>query len=104
MSNNMIPVNVHIFEREYRIACPPSERDALVAAAAHVDRKMKELRDSGKVAGTDRIAVMVALNAVNEMLRCRWEKESQAAQMNEQLRLLQQKIETVLTIDGQKGL
>jgi cell division protein ZapA len=32
---------------------------------------MREIRDSGKVSGTDRIAVMAALNIALELLRAR---------------------------------
>ena len=35
--------------------------------AEHLNRKMREIRDSGKVIGLDRIAVMAALNIVNDL-------------------------------------
>ena len=49
-------------EKEYVVACPYEERSALLDAAEFLNGRMREIRDSGKVVGLDRIAVMVALN------------------------------------------
>ena len=45
------------------------ERSALLDAAEFLNGRMREIRDSGKLVGHDRIAVMVALNLANELLR-----------------------------------
>jgi len=52
-------VTVHIMDKEYCIACPPEERSNLEGAARYLDRKMREIRSSGKVIGADRVAVMM---------------------------------------------
>jgi cell division protein ZapA len=62
-------VSVRILEKEYIIACPHEERSALLDAAEFLNGRMREIRDSGKVLGVDRIAVMVALNLANDLLR-----------------------------------
>ena len=64
-------VNIKILEKEYQIACPASERAALLDSAEMLNAKMREIRDSGRVVGLDRIAVMAALNMANELLRSR---------------------------------
>jgi cell division protein ZapA len=61
-------VDVAILDRQYRIACPDEERDGLMAAVDYLDKKMREIKDGGKIAGTDRIAVMAALNITHELL------------------------------------
>jgi cell division protein ZapA len=61
-------VDVSILDRQYRIACPDEERDSLMAAVDYLDKKMREIKDGGKIAGTDRIAVMAALNITHELL------------------------------------
>lgn len=61
-------VEVNILDKEYLVACPPDARDALRESARHLDTKMREIRASGKVFGTERIAVMAALNITHEML------------------------------------
>lgn len=65
----LLQLDVLILGREYRIACAEDERDALMLAVAHLDARMREIRDAGKVNGTDRIAVMAALNITNDLLR-----------------------------------
>lgn len=64
-------VTVRILEKEYQVACPEEERAALLQSADMLNRRMKEIRDSGKVVGLDRMAVMVALNLANELLQLR---------------------------------
>jgi cell division protein ZapA len=80
MSNTTEParVSVRILEKEFFVACPHDERAALLDAAEFLNARMREIRDSGKVVGLDRVAVMVALNLANELLRTR-EAESRAA-------------------------
>ena len=64
-------LTVTILEREYRLACTPEERDALLKCAAYVDGKMQSIRSAGKVMGADRIAVMAALQIAHELFSAR---------------------------------
>ena len=68
MSEGVARVSVRILEKEYAVACPAEERDDLLRSAELLNRKMREIRDSGKVIGLDRIAVMAALNLTHELL------------------------------------
>ncbi|MCK7547494.1 cell division protein ZapA [Marinobacter koreensis] len=68
MSQQAATVEVKILDKEYLVACPDEERDALLRAARHLDQKMREIRSSGKVFGVERIAVMAALNITHELL------------------------------------
>ena len=61
-------IEVTILDRQYRVACPDGERENLMASVAYLDQKMREIKESGKIAGTDRIAVMAALNIAHEFL------------------------------------
>lgn len=61
-------LEVSILGRNYKVACEDGEREALLQAVAYVDGKMGEIKNSGKVAGTERIAVMAALNIAHELL------------------------------------
>jgi len=62
-------VTIRILEKEYNVACPAEEKPALLASAELLNHKMREIRDSGKVVGLDRVAVMAALNLANELLK-----------------------------------
>ncbi|TXH77203.1 MAG: cell division protein ZapA [Thiothrix sp.] len=64
----IVPVVVKIFDKEYTVACPEGQEQALILSAKRVDQEMRQVRESGKVLGTDRIAVMVALNLAYELL------------------------------------
>ena len=61
-------ISVHILGKDYQVACPIDEADALIKAAAELDRRMKDIRRSGGVIGVERIAVMAALNLSHEVL------------------------------------
>ncbi|MCS0630804.1 cell division protein ZapA [Telluria mixta] len=64
----MIQLDVNIMGMPYRLACRDGEEKTLREAVAYLDGKMCALRDSGKVKGTDRIAVMAALSVAAEFL------------------------------------
>jgi cell division protein ZapA len=64
-----ITLDVSLLGRDYKVACKERERAELVEAVALLDRRMREIRDGGKVTGTERIAVMAALNLAHELLR-----------------------------------
>ena len=68
-------VTVRILEKEYQIACPAGEKANLVASAELLNSKMREIRDSGKVVGLDRVAVMAALNLADELLKIQGQDE-----------------------------
>lgn len=64
----MIHLDVSIMGQPYRLACKEGEQTTLQEAVAYLDGKMCALRDSGKVKGNDRIAVMAALSVAAEFL------------------------------------
>ncbi len=64
-------LEVRILDRELRVACPEEERAELLDAVAYLDRKMREIRDGGKVISVERIAIMAALNIAHELLTTR---------------------------------
>lgn len=64
-------LDVRILDREFRVACPPDEQDELLDAVAYLDKKMREIRDTGKITSVERIAIMAALNISHELLTTR---------------------------------
>ena len=68
MSNPTKTLEVKILDRELRIACPEEERGELLDAVAYLDKRMREIRDAGKIASVERIALMAALNITHELL------------------------------------
>ena len=66
---HIVQLDVHILGRDYKVACKEHERADLLEAVAFLDKRMREIREGGKTAAVDRIAVMAALNIANELLR-----------------------------------
>lgn len=61
-------IEINILGRAYKVACSREEESALMAAADYLDEKMREIRDTSKVIGTERIAIMAGLNLAHELL------------------------------------
>ena len=68
MAESAKTIEISILGRNYKITCEDGEREALLEAVAYLDGKMGEIKKAGKVNGTDRIAVMAALNIAHELL------------------------------------
>lgn len=70
-ADRTVQLDVALLGRDYKVACKESERAELVDAVALLDRRMREIRDAGKIAGVERVAVMAALNLAHELMRAK---------------------------------
>ena len=61
-------ITISLLGREFRVGCPEGEEKQLLASVDYLNRKMKEVRDTGKVVGNERIAIMAALNIAHEYM------------------------------------
>jgi cell division protein ZapA len=89
-------VGVRLLDREYQVACPAEERADLLDSAEYLDAKMREVRDSGKVAGLERIAVISALNLANELIKLRRQGSTLDGDVGARLRTLRERVESAL--------
>ena len=89
-------ITIHILDKEYVIACSEEERHDLQRSADYLDTKMREIRDSGKIIGSDRIAVMAALNISHELLTQDGGATSPSASIGKSIRSIQEKIDDAL--------
>jgi len=89
-------VSVRLLDREYQVACPVEERSDLLGSAEYLDAKMREVRDTGKVAGLDRIAVISALNLANELIKLRRNGSAVDSDLGARLRTLRERVESAL--------
>jgi len=96
MNDTHARVSVRILEKEYHITCPMEERSALLDSAEYLNSKMREIRDTGKVVGLDRIAVIAALNMANELLRFRNRDSNLESDVGGRLRILRERVESAL--------
>lgn len=96
MSQELARVSVRILEKDYHVACPIDERAALLDSAEYLSRKMKEIRDTGKVVGLDRIAVMAALNLANELLNVQRRDTLLDTDVTARVRAMRERVESAL--------
>jgi cell division protein ZapA len=104
VNGNPIPVTIYILDKEYRISCQPEERESLLEAAAYLDGQMREIRQKGRVIGTERIAVMAALNIANDLLSIQKRKDDSNQTITRRIQSLQEKIEIALNTTNQLEL
>lgn len=96
MNETNIPVVVRILDKEYRVACQRGEEDELRNSARYLDQKMREIKTRGKVIGSDRIAVMAALNIAHELLEQKGHENSGSQAISRRLQTMQEKIDIAL--------
>lgn len=100
MKPSVEPVKVTILDKEYLIACPEEEKVGLMESAAYLNRRMKEVRDSGKVVGSERIAMMVALNLTHEMLQSQENSEEISQLVENRITAMNRRLAAALLEDG----
>ncbi|MFV8836371.1 cell division protein ZapA [Aquisalimonas sp.] len=96
MRDDIEPVRVTILDKEYMVACPPDEKEGLLSSAHMLDRRMREVRDAGRIQGADRIAVMAALNLTHELLQAQNDQRETATLVEDRVRAMEQRINQVL--------
>ena len=96
MNESTAQVSVRILDKEYQVACPANERTDLLDSAEVLNAKMREIRDSGRIVGVDRIAVMAALNMANDLLHAQARDRSLDGDVSSRLKLISDRVESVL--------
>jgi cell division protein ZapA len=101
MSQEPIPVTVRILDKEYRVACEPNEQEGLIESARMLDQSMREIRQTGRVIGIDRIAVMAALNISHELIQLKQKQHSLDEDSDRRLGRLQERMADALAMQRQ---
>jgi cell division protein ZapA len=97
MSQQIAQVSVRILDKEYQVACPADERTDLLDSAEILKSKMREIRDSGRIVGLDRIAVMAALNMANDLMHAQARDQQLEGDISERLKLISDRVDSVLS-------
>jgi cell division protein ZapA len=97
--SNPKSVSVKLLNKDFQVSCPAGLEEQLLEASEYLDQKMKDIRNTGRVIGMERIAIMAALNLSNELLLYRKQKEEYIQTVTEQIDRLQNKIDEAL-IEG----
>jgi len=104
MTDPYAQVSVRILDKEYQVACPASERTDLLDSAEVLNAKMLEIRDSGRVVGLDRIAVMAALNMANDLLHAQARDRLLEGDLSGRLKMISDRVESALGSSQQLDL
>ncbi len=101
MNESGKPITVNILDKEYLISCDESEREQLHTAATYLNTKMQDMKNSGRVIGGERIAVMTALNLAHELLAYKQENDNYTSSIDTTIQRLQSKIDEALVKGNQ---
>jgi cell division protein ZapA len=96
-------VTISLLGREFRVGCPEGEEKQLQASVDYLNRKLKEVRDTGKVVGNERIAIMAALNIAHEFVSNDGKGNSgggaEVASIRRRILAMQETLDTALAAD-----
>lgn len=101
MTQDPTGVAVRILDKEYRVSCGPDEQVGLRESASILDKRMREIRQTGRVIGTDRIAVMAALNIAYELVKVQHGQGQVQQDLDRRLGALQQSLGDALATQHQ---
>ena len=104
MTDQFAQVSVRILDKEYQVACPTDERTDLLDSAEILNAKMREIRDSGRIVGLDRIAVMAALNMANDLIHAKARDQQLEGSISDRLKLISDRVDHVLSDTQQLDL
>lgn len=104
MTDQFAQVSVRILDKEYQVACPLEERTDLLDSAEILNEKMREIRDSGRIVGLDRIAVMAALNMANDLMHAKARDQELEGGISQRLKLISDRVDHVLSDSQQLDL
>ena len=104
MTTSNAQVSVRILDKEYQVACASEERTDLLDSAEILNSKMLEIRDSGRVVGLDRIAVMAALNMANDLLHAQARDRLIEGDLSGRLKNISDRVESALGTSQQLDL
>ncbi|WP_417582378.1 cell division protein ZapA [Nitrincola sp.] len=93
-------VTVRLLDKEYTISCPDGAEAELLASADYLNDKMREIKNTGKIVGLERIAVMAALNMSHDLLK---NKEIQRQNVEAHLRRIGSKVDNALNTSNPGG-
>lgn len=88
-------LNIKIMDKDYRVACPADQQESLMESAQFLNDRLNEIKVKGSIIGTERIAIMAALNLAHELLGSKGSVEL-LNETNERVLNMQKKIDIAL--------
>lgn len=101
MSSTSGSVTITILGREYQIACPADEEEALRRSARYLDQQMESVKRRGTSLGYEKIAVLAALNITHDLLKNSKDATSTQKDYQREIGQLERKIDAILVANRQ---
>jgi cell division protein ZapA len=95
-------LTINVMGREFRVACPDGEEKQLLASVEFLNRRLREVKETGKVVGNDRIALMAALNIAHEFLSQKGGKPVDLGEFRGRIVAMQETLDRALAADQEK--
>jgi cell division protein ZapA len=95
------PISIRILDKDYLIACPPNERADLQRAATILNERLREIRETGKTIGTERLLMMAALNMANDLSKLQTRADRVTAEVGARVKGMRERVERAL-VHGQQ--
>jgi cell division protein ZapA len=93
-------IPVVILGKEYKVRCPRGEQRRLQRVAQFVDQSMREVQESGAALGTDRVAVLTALNIANELFQVQMDCEGREQDASQRTSRMLEQVQTLIDEAG----
>ncbi len=88
-------LNIKIMDKDYRVSCPPDQQASLRESAEFLNGRLNTIKQKGSIIGTERIAIMAALNLAHELLGS-YESVEEYDNINARMQNIQKKIDIAL--------
>ncbi|VAW57116.1 Z-ring-associated protein ZapA [hydrothermal vent metagenome] len=89
-------LDIRIMDKDYTVACPKEQQAQLIDSAGFLNSRLNEIKRKGSIIGTERIAVMAALNLAHELLSSQ-KGENTFAEVDKRVLNLHNKIDDALS-------
>ncbi len=66
---NTEQVHIEVMHAQLTVNTPAEEKDTLLQAVEMLNRKAEAIREGGRVADSEKIVIMAALNVVHDLLK-----------------------------------
>ena len=97
-------ITVSLLGKKYQVSCEEEDVEILEKSAKYLNKKMGEIRDSGRVVGLDRIAVMAALNIIGESIISESDTGLKDKELDKRVESLNETLEAALVKNTQLEL
>src|SRR6185436_20118788 len=96
MSTEVTALEIRLMDREFKVACPEGEEQQLLASVDYLNKRIQEIKASGRVVGNERIALLAALNITHEFLSNKTPKGFDMGEVKRRIESMQATIDDAL--------